>query len=63
MRNQELTKAEIEERLEKVSDGMANASFVGDERRYYELFEECGELLQMLEQLKSTPNQTAEMME
>jgi hypothetical protein len=60
MRSRKPTKAEIEERLQKVSDGMANASFIGDEKGYYELFEERGELLQMLKQSKSIPEETAQ---
>lgn len=52
MRTREkLTRAEIEEKLQEVSDGMLKAAFARDEKTYYELFEQRGELQQALREL------------
>ena len=48
-----MTRAEIKERLQEIGEEMISASFARDDHRYYELFEERGELLHNLRQLKS----------
>ncbi len=53
------TTEEIERRLEAVEAEMISASFARDERAYYELYEERGELRHMLKQLRSTADEDA----
>lgn len=52
-----MRKAEIEERLQQVSNELLNAAFARDERSYYELYEQRGELRQALKELNSMPDQ------
>jgi hypothetical protein len=48
-----MTRVEIEERLQEIGEEMISASFARDDHRYYDLFEERGELRHNLRQLRS----------
>jgi hypothetical protein len=52
-RRPDLTKQEIEQRLQTAEEQMLNASFTRDEATYYEAYEERGELRHMLKEFKS----------
>lgn len=60
MRHRKLTKAEIAERLQEVGEGMVNASFVRDEKTYYELFEQRGKLQEALRELNSVADRISQ---
>jgi hypothetical protein len=52
-RRPDLTKQEIEQRLQTAEEQMLNASLARDEAAYYASYEERGELRNLLEEFES----------